>query len=1255
MMWVMIGWGIAAYATTSGYDRFGGWLGLKTEATGFFRTERIRSTWWLVDPEGNAFLSKGVNHISFTGDHAPALGYAPYGQVTQAKYGDIRTWAEATIQRLRAWNFNTVGAWSSPEAFDEEMPYTVILNIAAGAGTWQRGFFPDVFSPDFARIAEQKARRLVAPAAQDPYLLGYFLDNELRWGPDWRSPRTLFDDFLALPQDAPGKKALVASLRQLYGTLDAFNAMWQTRLSSFDDLLNVTQISELGDAMTGAVEELQARQRFQFTIPKKVAWLYLGYAYGNIAEVNKAFGTQAASFEALLTPAFLKRLTDRILQEGGLRDLPRPMIEVGLQMVYGSPEKASQAFGVQADSFQKLVDLLFEQKEPSPVARELMKAQNHFLKIVAERYFRVCREAIRKYDANHLILGNRFAGYAPAEVVEAMAPYVDVITFNNYNPLPPKETLERIYSIAQKPILITEFSFKAMDSGLPNTRGAGVPVQTQQDRADGFARYVETLAKLPFIVGYHWFEHADEPAEGRFDGENSNYGLVNINDQPWEVLVKRMTQVNADVENLHAQSAVHIPPVPPGHPRVYVRPDDLPEIRAKLEHPRFEKIWNQILNSDSTFCRAFVYLLTGDEEAGRQAIQQWLRDVEQYQGDADRVGRVFGNLIHQGAIVYDWCYDLLTDQQKSVFIERLEAMAASHGPGYPANPEGHAVVGHDTEGWLLTGQLPAGMAIYDESPTMYEAAARLFFRHFVPVRNFVYRAHMHHQGDSYITTRFQHDQAAAWLFRRLGAGDVFSPEQRFVPYQLLYQLRPDGQQFRSGDTFDQRGRDSRKWLIVMMTGAYYDDPILLGAADSGVFRHDGPEAGVFELLFLEPDAETHPLSDLPLTKYFPAPMGEMVARTGWNLGVESRDAVVHMRIGETFFGNHQCKDFGIFQIYYRGPLAISTGVYDTYGNAHWKNYYHQTISKNGLLIFDPSEQPKKGTANDGGQRWPEGSDHPKHLDVLLSEDYQMGKVTARAFGPDATIPDYSLLAGDITNAYASEKVKRVTRSMVTLNTGDATYPAVLIVFDRVISTDPTFKKIWLLHSIQEPEIEGQTVTVIRDGKAYGGGEYGGKLVVESLLPEQSRIAKVGGPGREFWIESTRTNYAAELKRDAVEPGAWRVEVSPAVERASDTFLHVLSVMDKDTPSGPEVRPIRAENFLGAQVLDFAVLFSADGMPQRSAELTLDRPARVLVCDLEPGRWRIMREASIVGEFQVTEDEGCLYFRAEAGDYVLTVE
>ena len=135
------------------------------------------------------------------------------------------------------------------------------------------------------------------------------------------------------------------------------------------------------------------------------------------------------------------------------------------------------------------------------------------------------------------------------EMLQGLKGHVDIVSYNDYGFEPPLKNLERIAEITGRPVMITEFSFKARDSGLPNTRGAGFPVDTQKDRADKFEHYVRKLAAMPAWVGYHWFEWCDEPKEGRFDGENSNYGLVRIDDTPWEELTQRFTRVNARLES----------------------------------------------------------------------------------------------------------------------------------------------------------------------------------------------------------------------------------------------------------------------------------------------------------------------------------------------------------------------------------------------------------------------------------------------------------------------------------------------------------------------------------------------------------------------------------------------------------------------------------------------------------------------------------------------------------------------------------
>lgn len=698
---------------------------------------------------------------------------------------------------------------------------------------------------------------------------------------------------------------------------------------------------------------------------------------------------------------------------------------------------------------------------------------------------------------------------------------------------------------------------------------------------------------------------------------------------------------------------VEIPKVPSGHPRVYVRPSHLPEIRRKVETDEFKDAWEAIkreakrTRSYSILCRGFVYLVTQDRDMGRSAIDLALEIIKKSE-DA----RVFRAPMHQCACVYDWCYDLLTEDEKREFVREFERIAASHEPGYPARTRSSAVVGHGTEGWLLTDQLPAGVAIYDETQKMYDAAAELFFAKFVEVRDFYYPGHAHHQGDSYYG-RFVYDQAASWLFRRIGGGDVLSREQQFVPYHLVYCLRPDGQQIRFGDTYDQSGRSGRKNLIMTLTGTYYNDPYLLTMLDAEYF-HDSVGDRVFEILFREAGAPKRPISELPKTKYFAEPTGRMVARTGWDMGMESKDAIAYMHVGEYFFGNHQRKDFGTFQLYYRGALAISSGIYEGneggYGSEHWQHYYHQTLSHNGLLIFDPAEEQYRRASNDGGQRYPnKGRDHPRDLEELLSNDYKMGSVTAHEFGTDDISPEYSYIAGDITDAY-TKKVSKVTRSMVALNTGNETYPCAMVVFDRVVSANPDFKKTWLLHTIQEPEIAERTITIVRDQ-----GGYDGKMVVESLLPENASVKKIGGPGKEFWVESVGKNFYMSIDHKSAEPGAWRVEVSPAIPAKLDNFLHVLTVMDAGTSKSPTASMISSEELVGATILDRAVLFGRSGelLSSASFDISGDGKLKVLVCDLKPGDWEIRRSGELMSEkISATADGKCVYFEGEPGSYEL---
>jgi len=148
-------------------------------------------------------------------------------------------------------------------------------------------------------------------------------------------------------------------------------------------------------------------------------------------------------------------------------------------------------------------------------------------------YVDTINAALRRHDTNHLNLGIRFGGNPPQAVVKAARGF-DVFSVNIYSYGPGREQLDRIYALAQRPILIGEFHIGAPDRGLSSGL---VLAANQEERAAAYRYYVEQCAAHPAMVGTHWFQYLDQPASGRGDGENYNIGFVDVTDQPYEELV----------------------------------------------------------------------------------------------------------------------------------------------------------------------------------------------------------------------------------------------------------------------------------------------------------------------------------------------------------------------------------------------------------------------------------------------------------------------------------------------------------------------------------------------------------------------------------------------------------------------------------------------------------------------------------------------------------------------------------------------
>ena len=239
-------------------------------------------------------------------------------------------------------------------------------------------------------------------------------------------------------------------------------------------------------------------------------------------------------------------------------DANRAEVVKVIQSIWQSVEKFNQDWPQQVKSWDELAkwNALPRHGNAQPAYSRLFSA---WLSHLAEDYFRLTTQLIRKYDRNHLILGVRFKGHAIKEVVRASRGYTDVQSINYY-PADARldaEMFRMMHEESGQPIMLSEYSFHALDgrSGNRNTIGFGAQVLDQQARADGYRLFTTNLARVPWVIGADWFQWNDEPPSGRInDGEDANFGVVDIDDKPYDNLIESIRKTAPMLNGIHSSS-----------------------------------------------------------------------------------------------------------------------------------------------------------------------------------------------------------------------------------------------------------------------------------------------------------------------------------------------------------------------------------------------------------------------------------------------------------------------------------------------------------------------------------------------------------------------------------------------------------------------------------------------------------------------------------------------------------------------------
>ena len=117
----------------------------------------------------------------------------------------------ATLSRLKAWGFTTVGGWSDFQTLracrGAAVAFAPVLHIGATAGApWW-----DMWDPKIVERMDQVARENILPFRDDPRVIGYYTDNEIGWG-----NAILFKVTLEQAPTSGQRQRLIQLLRQNY-------------------------------------------------------------------------------------------------------------------------------------------------------------------------------------------------------------------------------------------------------------------------------------------------------------------------------------------------------------------------------------------------------------------------------------------------------------------------------------------------------------------------------------------------------------------------------------------------------------------------------------------------------------------------------------------------------------------------------------------------------------------------------------------------------------------------------------------------------------------------------------------------------------------------------------------------------------------------------------------------------------------------------------------------------------------------------
>ena len=570
------------------------------------------------------------------------------------------------------------------------------------------------------------------------------------------------------------------------------------------------------------------------------------------------------------------------------------------------------------------------------------------------------------------------------------------------------------------------------------------------------------------------------------------------------------------------------------------------------------------------------------------------------------------------------------------------------------------------------------LAIAEEHPEvvpMIETAYAHFDKGFMAARAAISADGGHQMGFAYGVSSIP-ERLLMWrtaLDNRDGTPLLQADWQAQLLYPYLYGLRSDGLFPASGDNYDLSVRNPLVGQLSRGVASAGRDGVAWSFYREQVGRRTYQNDEILERLFWPAEVAPVPIASLPLARHFRV-SGQVVMRDTWDY---ANATLLDFKSSSFAAQNHQHADQNSFALYYKAPLLLDTGLYDTYESVHWWNYYTRSVAHNTITVYDTADDTAellingaKGLSRDGGQ-WMQ----PRQQNYPTIDEIQPGGVNALdGIVRYENTPEYTYSSGNASKAYSATRLDRdngFVRQVLFLRKPAFWPKPVTVIFDSVRSKRG-LPATFLLHTAQDPAANTASSSNLGDGRyrlGYSTGQRriatvrngGGMLIVQTVLPENAVVHKVGGfdpdgtqcrqmspvtanlqlansgdcrfmvrrrqaDGSDLWFNHPPNK--SEQKTSNEDVGSWRLEVTaataPAVN-AAEYFLHTLFVANNDGATGtaqpPNSQRLAAAANTEALLLasQLHVLFNRDVAPAARLDWTSPLPGgAILATGLKPG-------------------------------------